>query len=232
VLAEALHNMLRVGILAGIAYRRRWHACLGFVGYHAFDLAARAARMFGIASEDSWAPWLAVQLVQRIFALAVALEIGARIFHRNAPTGRAYTARAVCLVLCLGLAAAIAWGRQLQSAHTDGDVYDALVEGERRISGTAMWVFLAVFAIAELRFHWPIDPYHRDIFIGFGVYLAATFLFSPDPGMPVQLPAAWPVWLYTAVLLLWVRAAWRGDDFTRVAPRFRPQVFPWARHKP
>ena len=232
MLAEAFHDVLRLGILAGITRRQRWRACIAFVVYLAFAMAARLARIAGFGTPESWATWLAVQLFQGVLALAVAVEIGARIFHRHIQTGRAYTARAVLVVLFLGLLAAITWGRQLTTARTAGEIYDALIEAERRVSGTAMWTFLAVFVVAERRFAWPIDPYHRDIFVGFSAYLVAMFLFSPDPQMPVRLPDSWPFWLYTAVLLVWLRAAWRQDDLSRVDPRYRRLVFPWARHDP
>lgn len=228
--ALCLHGLLLAAILAGIVIRRRVAAAVTFPVHLAFTLGSKLAHITGFIDPTKWLPSLTEQLVQSLLASAVAVEIGARIFHPHLPAGRAYAARGVLAVLLLGLVAAISWGRRLADARTDADVYYALVDAERRLAGTALYVFLAVFAVAILRFHWPIDPYHRDVAIGFGVYLSAVLLVSPAPYMLVRLPESWPVWLYGAILLLWLRAAWRRDDFTRVAPRFRPLVFPWARH--
>lgn len=231
MLALAIHIGLLVAILVGVAVRHRVQAAVGFVAYLIVTLASKLAHATDRITPADWFPYLLEQVAQALLALGVAVEIGGRIFHkRAAPAGRAYVARAMLALLVLGLVAAVAWGLQLRDARTDGDVYDALLDVERRVSGAAMWVFVAVFGIAELRYHWPIDPYHRDIAIGFGVYRAAFFALSPGPEMPMQLPAVWPVWLYTAVLLLWLRAAWRRDDFSHIDVRFRRLVFPWARH--
>lgn len=226
-----VHTLLLTAIVIGIGSHRRWQAALAFVAYVLVALANNAARAMGLLAREDWFIYLSVQLVQRVLALLVAVEVGARIFEANlAPTGRAYTQRVVLLVLLAGLVAAIGWGHRLGGVRTDAEVYDALIDAERRVAGTAMWTFLAVIAAAQLRFRWPIDPYHRDVSAGFVAYLGGVFLFSPDPDMPFQLPTSWPVWLYTAVLLLWLWAAWRRDDFSHVAPRFRRLVFPWARH--
>jgi hypothetical protein len=230
-LVLALHTGALCAVLVGIGVRQRARATFGFVAYLLATLSNNITQLLGVFTRDDWFGFLSVQLVQRSLTLAVAVEIGARILHANvAPTGRAYVGRAVLVVLFLGLVAAVTWGYRLEAARTDADVYYALVDAERRVSITALWAFIAVFGIADMRFHWPIDPYHRDIGIGFSAYLAAVYLFAPGPDMPFRLPPSWPVWLYTAVLLLWLRAAWRHDDFTRVDPRFRRAVFPWARH--
>ena len=225
--------MLLLAILIGIGVRRRTRAAGAFVGYLAVTLLSKLAHAGGAITPADWHPYLLEQVAQALLMLAVGIEIGARVFHRNvAPAGRAYTARAVLVVVLLGLTAAIAWGRRLEAARTDADVYYALVDAERRVSATTVWVFLAVFGAADMRFHWPIDPYHRDIAIGCCAYSASYYLFSPNPAVPVQFPMSWPVWLYTAILALWLRAAWRRDDFSHVAPRYRPYVFPWAKHEP
>lgn len=186
--------------------------------------------MAGMITPAQWLPYLFEYLVEGLLILGVAVEMGARIFHKNVLTGRVFVERGVLFVLLVGLVAALAWGRRMDAARTDADVYYVLVEAERRIAATALYVFLTVIAVAMLGFHWPIDPYHRDITLGFSIYLIGVLLASPAPQMLVRLPDSWPVWLYSVALLLWLRAAWRRDDFSRVAPRWRPIVFPWARH--
>lgn len=225
-----LHVVLQAATLAGVARRQRGRASSLVVVFLVFALASKLAHIDGIITPARWLPYLFEQFAQSLLALATAIELGARIFHQHLATGRAYVARGVVAVLLLGLVVAISWGLHVGAARTDADLYYALVDAERRLAGTALCVFLVVFALAMLRFHWPIDPYHRDIALGFGLYLAGVLLVSPAPHMPVRLPESWPVWLYSAALLLWLRAAWRRDDFSGVAPRFRPVAFPWARH--
>ena len=230
MLAFWLHVVLQVATLAGIAWRQRGRASLLFVAFLMLSLPSTLAYIDGIFTPERWLLYLFDQLVQALLILATAVEIGTRIFHQHLATGRAYVARGVAAVLLLGLVVAVAWGWHLGAARTDADLYYALVDAERRFAGTALGVFLVVFTFAMLRFHWPIDAYHRDITLGFALYLAGVLLVSPAPHMPVRLPESWPVWLYSAALLLWLRAAWRRDDFSGVAPRFRPLAFPWARH--
>lgn len=230
MLALWLHAALLATTLAGIAWHRRFRASTSFVALLAWVFASKIAHITGAITPDRWRPYLFDHLVQALIVLGVAVEMGARIFHKNVLTGRVHVQRGVLLVLLIGLVAAFAWGRRMDAARTDADVYYALVEAERRVAATALYVFLTVFAVAVLGFHWPLDPYHRDIALGFGLYLSGVLLVSPAPQMPIRLPDSWPVWLYGAALLIWLRAAWRRDDFGHVAPRYRPLVFPWARH--
>lgn len=230
--APLLQGVLMAAILWGIAYRHRWRAAIFFPAYLVVGTTYKAAQSLGVFGPQDWLLWLSVHLVQSALTLALGVEIATRIFHRRLPGARVWTARAVLAIVGLGCAAAVAWAIQMQGVQGDAAFYNALVEAIRRLSATSLWVFVAAFWLALVRFGWPVDPYHRDLALGFAVYDAALLLLSPQAVASSFLPESWPIWLHGAVLLLWLRAAWRPIDVSHIAPELLPFVWPWVKVRP
>ena len=229
MLALWVHGLLIVVVLVGVAWRHRWRATLAFPLYLLVGAAHNAAQIAGVTDPEDWLPWLLIDLAQRVLALCVAVEIGARIFHRGLPGGRVYTGRAVIVVLTLGLVGALVWGRALAVSLSDRELYFALVEGSRRVAATSAATFTLLGLAVVSYFDWPLDPYHRDIGAGFLLFQWAFILLMPWPDADPVLLKVWPVWLYGAVLLLWAWAAWRPVDTLGLAPEAQALVLPWVR---
>jgi hypothetical protein len=230
VLALWVHTLLILVVLVGIAWRRRSRATLAFPLYLAFSVACCALQLAAAIDSEDWLPWLLLDLAQRILALCVAVEIAARIFHRDIPGGRTYTGRVFVVVLGLGLVAALLWGRALLGSVSDRELYFALVEGGRRVALTSATAFALLGLAVVTVFDWHLDPYHRDVGTGFFVYQWVYMLAAPRPrGFVVVSPEIWPVWLYGAVLLLWAWAAWRPVDRLGLKPKEWALVLPWQK---
>lgn len=226
VILLLLHTALLLAILTGIAYRRRWRATLAFPLYLAIGTAHNLAQSTVTMPAGDWLAWLLVVIAQRIVALVVAVEVGAVIFHRQLAGGRAVTGRAMLAILFVGLIAAATWGRQLGAAVDDHALYFALVEGARRLAALSAAVFSIVIALAVSHYGWPVEPYHRDVACGLWLYHLAFMLAAPWTHVS-PLAKHWPVWLYGAILLWWVCAAWRRPNLTSIAPEFRSLAWPW-----
>jgi hypothetical protein len=158
VLGLWIHALLIVVVLVGIAWRRRSRATLAFPLYLAFSVACCALQLAAAIDSEDWLPWLLLDLAQRILALCVAVEIAARIFHRDIPGGRTYTGRVFVVVLGLGLVAALLWGRVLLGSVSDRELYFALVEGGRRVALTSATAFALLGLAVVTVFDWHLDP--------------------------------------------------------------------------
>lgn len=231
MLALWIHVVLMLTVMVGIAVRERWRATLAFPVYLLFGLVHNTLHAVGILGPGNWLPWLVVELLQGLLALGVAVEIAARMFHQRLPGAHAWTERVVLLVLSLGLLAAVLWALHMRTVQSDVEFYRALVEAARLVAATSLWTFVALFWLALSRFGWPVDAYHRDVALGFAVYRVALLLASPGALGSAWLPPSWPVWVYGAVLLLWLWAAWRPPDLARVAPAYRSLVWPWLKRR-
>jgi hypothetical protein len=217
-----------LAVLVGIAVRRRWCATLAFPLYLLVGAAHKTAQV-AVAVPERWLLWLLIDASQNVLALCVAVEIGARIFHRDLPGGRAYTGRIVLVILVGGALAAISWNHQLALVASDRDLYFALIEGSRRVTLTAAVAFSLIGFLVVSYFDWPLDPYHRDVASGFLVYQWASVLLMPWPDTPAFLPHLWPVGLYTGVLLWWAVAAWRHVDTLGLSAEQQALALPWIR---
>lgn len=230
MLALWVHAFLMLVVLGGISWHRRWRATLMFPLYLGVSTASSALQITAVIGPDDWLPWLLADLAQRLVVLGVAIEMGARIFHRELLGGRIYTGRVFVAVLALGLVAVVLWARTLAATMTDRELYFALVEGGRRLALTsaAAFTFLALLVVSWL--NWHLDPYHRDVGAGFLAYQWVYMLASPWPsGAELVSPKIWPVWVYGAVLLLWARAAWQPVDANGLSPEDRAVAFPWQK---
>ena len=229
MLALWVHTLLIVAVLGGIVRRRRWRATMAFPLYLGVGAAYNVLQIWAVADPKDWLVWLVVDLWQRILALCVAVEIGARIFHCDLPGGRGYTGRVFVVVLGLGLVAVLQWGRALGSSVSDRELYFALVEGGRRVALTSAATFTLLGFVVASYLNWHLDPYHRDVGAGFLIYQWVFVLLMPWPDAQPILPNVWPVWVYGAVLLLWAWAAWRPVDALGLGLEERAIVLPWQK---
>lgn len=229
MLALWIHVLLIVAVLAGIAWHCRWRATLTFPLYLLLGAGCGVLEIAGAIGPEDWLLWLLVELSQKILVLGVAVEIGARIFHRGLPGGRTYTGRVFVAVLGLGLLAALAWGRALGDSPSDHELYFALVAGSRRVALTATAAFTLLGFMVVSWFDWPLDPYHHAVGAGFLIYQWVFVLLMPWPEAAPILPQVWPVWVYGAALVVWARAAWRPVDALGLEPETRALVLPWQK---
>jgi len=199
-------------ILLGAAVRGRLTASLAFTAYLAVGLGHNLAQAAGLVPAGAWLPWTAVDLTQGILVLVIGVEIAFRSFpaRRAGLAGavvafeRGRVALRIAAVLLVTLAASVTWAATQQPA-TGRELYFALVDASRRTATAAVWLNALALAVIW-RGGWSLTPFRRDILAGTLVYsLAVVFLYASF----TDAPAHWPVWLYSAVLVLWLVGAWR-----------------------
>ncbi len=227
--ALALHAFGLTLVVCGILVRKRIAACVAFPLYLIVGLVHKLLQLAIPELPARWLAWLAVDLVQRALCIAVAVEVGFRIFHSKLLGGRAWFRRSLVGILTLGGVFFGLWVLQLRTVASDSQLYYALIEASRRLSAIATWLYATIVFLVGIWYRWPVDPYHRDVLLGLCLYQLAITIFSP--GSRLALPLSWPVWLYGALLGLWCWAAWRRDQDLGMDTEMLAFVWPWRKPK-
>jgi hypothetical protein len=171
-----------------------------------------------------WEFYLAGEVIHSLLKLALATEIGWRMFA-HLPGARATLAAGLLLVVTITLAAVLAAPLGAQP-HVVAQTALA-----RLLHGTA-WFFGALLA-AKLYYRIPIHPLHQAILRGFVPFLltftVALGLFETF-GWDVRLPASYAyTTAYLVMLVYWNRAAWRRPEVPDAPPEVIRKLQPWRK---
>jgi hypothetical protein len=216
-MTQDLASLLVAATLVGLAVRHRLRFSRAFVAYLISVLAWNA--LFRWSPARFWTPenWILMNASYAALRALLAIELTVLILE-PVPRARA-TALAVLLMILLWLA----WPRPV-AANAYIDFAGTLAP---RLSMAGLWMLATVaFFAAMYRTH--LAPLHRDILVGFGLYLSVSAMLLSGIGLvaasrPAYLQAsaflnlADPL-VYLASVGVWVWSAWRPDPNTGSSP--------------
>jgi hypothetical protein len=208
-------------VLAGLVARRHVRVCVCFPLYLVSFVASESLVLAWGDRFWNLAFWTAKEALQGLLKFGVLLELVLRLF-RNLPGARGSTAWLVFLVLLVS-------GAMLGASWDSGDL--ARVAIPALLYATAAGFTVLLLTVAW--YHVPLHQVHKAILLGltpylftFTVLVQALATWGWDPRRYAN-PANWVA--YAAVLVYWVREAWRPYAAPSGIPRAVTAFLqPWA----
>jgi len=222
-LAMGLEVPLGLALLGGLLVRGHWQVCLSFCGYllalvsTTGLLVAQPSRFF------NWDYWVLSESLQTLLKFCVVVEIATRVFQ-NLPRARTKLMRTLLLGLT-ALVPAIAYAFSAEDSSTVG-----VVIMPRVLYATAL--MFAALLVACLWYHVPLHPIHKAILLGWVPYLllfTVTTKMIESFGWDIrELAGRLNILAFYALLLHWLRAAWRPFSVADASPTVVSVLQPWA----
>jgi len=202
-------QLVKVGLLAlivAMAMRGRFGVCWSFTLYVAAILVGNSLATLWPHRFYTPAFWVLKQGVYDLLKIAVGIELAWRAF--SAFPGAWRIARVVILLLLTSSTVALAW-------LTPRSMYRNLWDWQPGVVTAAVWLLTAV-ALLVVLYQIPIGDWQRAIVLGFAPYLLVSVTL-----LNIWQRRGWQVreeiglldsFAYLALVLFWVRAAWRQDE--------------------
>jgi hypothetical protein len=202
-------QLVKVGLLAlivAMAMRGRFRVCWSFTLYVAAILVGNSLATLWPHRFYTPAFWVLKQGVYDLLKIAVGIELAWRAF--SAFPGAWRIARVVILLLLTSSTVALAW-------LTPRSMYRNLWDWQPGVVTAAVWLLTAV-ALLVVLYQIPIGDWQRAIVLGFAPYLLVSITL-----MNIWQRRGWQVReeiglldsiAYLALVLFWVRAAWRQEE--------------------
>jgi hypothetical protein len=225
VLIAHLIKALVLLALVGILWRGRAHLCWSFVAYLLTALICNS--LFSFWPErffHNWF-WILQQGLDDAFKMAVATELGFRIFQAF-PAAQA-TSRRVLFVLLVATSVALIG---IPTAATYGQV--ALEWQPRVLTGT-IWLMNGL-ALLITWYRVPVHAYHKAILLGFVPYLLVfttiQTLIKQHDWLFSTVQSAEPA-VFMLLVAFWAWAAWKPEPEPDVSPALLQFLQPWREKK-
>ena len=202
-------QLVKVGLLAlivAMAMRGRFGVCWSFTLYVAAILVGNSLATLWPHRFYTPAFWVLKQGVYDLLKIAVGIELAWRAF--SAFPGAWRVARVVILLLLTSSTVALAW-------LTPRSMYRNLWDWQPGVVTAAVWLLTAV-ALLVVLYQIPIGDWQRAIVLGFAPYLLVSVTL-----LNIWQRRGWQVreeiglldsFAYLALVLFWVRAAWRQEE--------------------
>lgn len=214
--------VLLVAVLSGLLYRSRLHLTWSFGLYL---LAVIIYDVLAVASPETfrtWEVWAILEATHALLKVAMGLELSSLIF-KAFPGARRLGRLGLWLILTATVVSIV----MVWPTSTGKWIRDGLPRAQYGAAYVFSWLLAVV-----LWYRIPLHPLHKAILTALVPYL----LFF-TVGLEVMKWLDWQVgdWgavanvlAFIGVLAVWVRAAWRRDEQTDVAPDVAKAVQPWA----
>ncbi len=195
--------------LAGLWWRRRYGEAWSFVGYAIAIMVCGQLTSTWSSRYFTYTWYLRFQAIYNLFKLAIALELGYRVFHAF-PRALARF-RAVTVVV---LAVTTYWAF---AGPFNVHLKQLLFEWEPRVQAATVWLMTAEVVLIVWH-HLPVSWFDRAILLGFVPYLT-TFETLLGLLRRLDVTEGWPLAVistansaaYLCACAWWAYAAWRPD---------------------
>lgn len=215
----------------GLVVRRRVARCLFFAAYLA-SVAGVSLVLSLQAGALSWSGWLVSELLQAALAVGVVLEIAARVLAALPEAARAarWRMRLVIVATLAGGALSLAWHAPAWF-HTRGPellAYEVASSLLPVFTYGAAFLFIALLAVANWHLL-PLDPLHRAVLVGFGIYLAlfSALLVSVNSEEVRAVLSRANSGAFLLLLAGWAWAAWRREAAPPAPEALVRRLWPW-----
>ena len=218
-----LHLGVKVALaiaLMGIFARKRQAECWMFPVNLAVVLVFDTAVALFPAQLFHWKVYVVQQWIYNLCSFGVALELARRAF--KAFPGAAATARALFLAILTVTAISIFAATPSAAVRSNSSFYiTALLTFQPRLINATIWLFVATARLVMF-FNIPVSNWHRQISIGFSIYLVVAVTL-----LNLLKAFGWDIreWVsffdgsaYLALCSWWALSAWRKAEATEAVP--------------
>jgi hypothetical protein len=214
-LVTHIHSLLALAVMVGVLRRGRVRLCWSFPAYLAAFFASSALVAVWPGKFFTEGFWVVQQTAFNALKVAVALELGMRVFHAF-PTADANAKRSLVVGMFLTALALVGLPAAASGYRSFIDVVQPRV-----LQGT-IWM-LNGLAILIVWYRLPVHAFHKAILAGFVPYLLVfvTLLrlcqrFDWNERVYAVFSVADPA-AFALVLAYWAWAAWRPDPAPQAA---------------
>jgi hypothetical protein len=196
-------GFLLLALFAVIVYRRKHRYCYFFAAYLAAQLAVNVIQIVRRASFESWNAWMAKEALYALLRVSILVELSLLIF-RTLPRAR----RRVYVLLSITALVLLA---VLSRRYDTTSPYTLAKDITSRCDYVTAWGLIALLVLV-VWYRLPLHPFHKAILHGmlwlllahFAAVYGAKFAGGPLAGHLYNT-------VQIAILVVWLRAAWRLD---------------------
>lgn len=199
--------------------RRRLSASRAFAVLLLSHLVNHALK---VASPDRWWTWrfvLVTDWLQALIVILIALEIGFRVF-RHLPPGL----RTLSILFRIVFAGLLVW-LLLAAPGVLREEGVAQLKALRGLIGRVFYgsaILFAAFLGLMSYYRLPLDPVHRDVAAGLGVFGILVALADMHVGNQDVF-----IFALHGVFAFWVWSAWKPEEPTELSPEAMRFLQPW-----
>lgn len=220
LVVRGVFALLVAATLAGMLARGRARACFTFQAFLVCQLVIAVPTLIAPSTWWNWRWVLLTDAVEAILFVLVAVELVHKALRAMPPglrlVSRLFTVILATTVLVLAILLPRLW---------DPETGAQVLKLARTLIGGALYgsAFLFVAFIAAISYaRVPIDPVHRDIAGGLGLWAIFGALRSITSGTYMFVAIC-----MNAVLAYWAYKAWRPEESTALSRRALERFQPW-----